>query len=108
MTIKHTLTTAATCVAILWLASEATTVQASEQVTTYPHVIRCELKGVWHFAYLDRVEADGRAVYITPSRMAASITKGGVIRRKGAITGSCAGKTLKELVARGEAHFIRE
>jgi len=93
---------------MLWLVSEATTVQASEQVTTYPHVIRCNVKGVWYFAYLDRVEADGRAVYITPSRKATAVVKGRVVGRKGAITGSCAGKTLKELVARGQAHFIRD
>ena len=105
---KRILTNAATCAAMLWLVSAETAVQASEQVTSYPHVIMCKVKEVWYFGYLDRVEADGRAVYIAPSRKAATVAKGGVVRREGAITGNCAGKTLKELVAHGQAHFIRD
>ena len=68
----------------------------------------CEVKGIRNFAYLDRIEADGRATYITPSGKAATVPKGGAVgRRGGAIAGTCAGKTLKELVASGQAHFIR-
>ena len=93
---------------MLLLISEATTVQALEQKTAYPHVIACEVKGVWHFAYLDRVEADGRAIYITPSGQGATVPKGGTVGRGGAMAGTCAGKTLKELVASGQAHFIRD
>lgn len=107
VTVMRTLTNVATCVAILWLISNSATIQASEQKTAYPHVIECEVKGVWHFAYLDRIETDGRAYYISPSGKAAATVEGGVVTRAGAKAGNCSGKTLKELVASGQAHFIR-
>ncbi len=107
MTMKRTLTNAVTCAALLWLVGEAITVQASEQMNSYPHMIVCEVKGVRHFAYLDRVEADGRALYITPSGKTGTVAKDGVMERTGVIVGNCAGKTLKELVASGQAHFIQ-
>ena len=59
MTMKRIVINVAIGAIMLLLISEATTVQALEQKTAYPHVIACEVKGVWHFAYLDRVEADG-------------------------------------------------
>ncbi len=93
-------------VAVLWLISNSATIQASEQKTAYPHMIECEVKGVRHYAYLDRVEADGRAYYISPSGKAAATVEGGVVTRRGAKTGNCSGKTLKELVASGQAAFI--
>jgi len=107
VTVKRTLTSTVTCVAILCLIGNSAAVQAAEQKTAYPHVIECEVKGVWHFAYLDRVEADGRAYYISPSGKAAATVEGGVVARAGAKAGNCLGKTLKELVASGQAHFIR-
>ena len=103
----RTLTNVATCLAVLWLISNSATIQASEQKTAYPHMIECEVKGVWHFVYLDRIEADGRAYYITPSGKGGAIVEGGVVTRVGAKAGNCSGKTLKELVASGQAHFIR-
>ncbi len=103
----RTLTNLATCVAILWLIGSLTSVQASEQNTAYPHMIVCEVKGVQHFVYLDRIEADGRAYYITPSGKGGAIVEGGVVTRVEAKPGNCSGKTLKELVASGQAHFIR-
>ena len=103
---KKILSNIAICGAVLGLIGEATTVQASEQEAAYPHVIMCEVKGVRNFAYLDRIEADGRAVYITPSGKAATVPKGAAVGREGATAGTCAGKTLMELVASGQAHFI--
>ena len=75
----RSLTIAATCVAMFWLIGEAANVYAAEQDSVYPHVIVCELKGVRHFAYLDRVEADGRAIYMTPSGKTGIVAKGGVM-----------------------------
>ena len=94
-------------VAILWLIGSSDAVQASEHYSAYPHMIVCDFKEVRYFGYLDRIEADGRAYYITPSRKGGGIVVGGVMTRLGAEFGSCAGKTLKELIASGQAHFIR-
>ena len=107
VTVKRTLTNIATCVTILWLISNSAAVQASEHYSAYPHMIVCDFKEVRYFGYLDRIEADGRAYYITPSRKGGGIVVGGVMTRLGAEFGSCAGKTLKELIASGQAHFIR-
>lgn len=93
--------------ATIWFVCSSTTTLASENKTAYPHIIVCEVNEVRHFAYLDRVEADGRAFYITPSGKGGSIAKDGVMSRSGAIAGSCSGKTLKELIASGQAHFMR-
>ncbi len=97
-----------TCAAMLWLIGEAAKAYAAEQDSIYPHVIVCELKGVRHFAYLDRVEADGRAIYITPSGKAGAVPKDGTVGRVGNVAGSCAGKTLQDLITDGQAHFIRD
>ncbi len=104
----RSLTIAATCAAMFLLVGEAAKVVAAEQDGAYPHVIMCELKGVRHFAYLDRVDADGRAIYITPSGKAGAVPKDGTVGRVGNVAGSCAGKTLQDLVTDGQALFIRD
>lgn len=103
---KRIETSAAICVSILWLISDLAIVQASEQDTAYPHTIVCEVKGLRYFLYLDHIAADGRAVYQTPSGKATALIEGGVVSRVAAIPGSCAGKTVEELVANGQAHFL--
>ncbi len=104
----RSLTIAATCAAMFWLTGGAAKVYAAEQDSVYPHVIVCEFKGVRHFAYLDRVEADGRAIYMTPSGKAGVVPRDGTVSRVGNFAGSCAGKTLQELLANGQALFIRD
>ena len=104
----RSLTIAATCAAMFLLVGEAAKVYAAELDSAYPHVIVCEFKGVRHFAYLDRVEADGRAIYMTPSGKAGVVPKDGTVGRVGNVDGSCAGKTLQDLLANGQALFIRD
>ncbi len=104
----RSLTIAATCAGMFWLSGEAAKVYAAEQDSVYPYVIVCEFNGVRHFAYLDRVESDGGAVYVTPSGKTGIVPKDGALSRVGNVAGNCEGKTLKELVANGQAFFIRD
>lgn len=100
------LTAALMTTAIVWLVGETVSDRASAQDQTYPHVVQCTVKGVRYFAYLDRVAADGGAVYSTPSGDAVAVPAGGVVRRQGAVQGDCSGKTLEQLVASGQARFL--
>ena len=90
---------------MLWLTGAATG-QVADEDTSHPHVLVCEVKGTRHFVYLNRIDADGRAVYMTQSGQAAIVPKGGAVTREGAISGNCSSKTLEELVANGQAYFI--
>ena len=75
----------------------------------YPHVIVCELKGIRYFAYLDRIDADGTATYMTPSGQFATVSADGTVVRSGQATeGSCAGKTLEDLRAGGQTLSFKE
>ncbi len=94
--------TGATCAALLIGAIGSSPAEAADQNITYPQVIICELNGVRHFAYLDRIDADGAATYMTPSGKFATVSKGGVVTRGQAVRGSCAGKSLEELRAAGQ------
>jgi len=96
--------TGATCAALLIGAIGFSRAEAADQNITVPQVIICELNGVRHFAYLDRIDADGTAIYMTPSGKFATVSEGGVVTRQGqAVPGSCAGKTLEDLRAAGQA-----
>ncbi len=92
--------------ATFWGIGTSTPVKASEDKNAYPHMITCEVAGVRHFGWLDRVEADGSAVYLTPSGKFATVSKNGVMTIMGTLPGSCGGKTMDELIASGKARFI--
>ena len=95
--------TGATCAALLIGAIGSSRAEAAEQNITVPQVIICELKGVRHFAYLDRIDADGAATYLSHSGRFVTVSEGGVVTPGGqAVPGSCAGKTLEELRAAGQ------
>ena len=82
---------------------------AGDANITHPLVIVCELKGARHFAYLDRIAADGTATYMTPSGQFATVPTDGVFSRGGqADAGSCAGKTLEQLRAAGQTLSVGE
>jgi len=82
---------------------------AGDADITHPFVIACELKGVRHFAYLDRINADGTAIYMTPSGQFGNVSADGVVSRGGqAVEDSCAGKTLEELRAAGQTFSFKE
>ena len=107
MTWKRILTVTA-CAAGLWGMGAFAPVESAEREVAFPHLIVCEVKGVRYFAWLDRIEADGSAVYMTPSGNFAKLSKDGVMVRQGAAEGNCAGKTVEELIASGQARFIDE
>ena len=83
-------------------------VKSYEREAAFPHLIICEINEIRYFAWLDRIEADGSAVYLTPSGNPAMLSKEGVISRAGSVEGDCDGETLEELIASGQAHFFGE
>ncbi len=107
MTCKRILTVAA-CAAGLWGVGAFAPVESTEPEAAFPHLIICEIKGARHFAWLDRIAADGSAVYMTPSGNFVKLSKNGIMVREGAVEGDCAGKTVEELIASGQARFIGE
>ena len=95
--------TGVTCAALLIGAIGSSRAEAADQIITIPQMLICGLNGVRHFGYLDRIDADGTAIYMTPSGKFATVTEGGVvIRGVQAVPGSCSGKTLEELRAAGQ------
>jgi len=81
---------------------------ASEPFDNFPFVITCEYKGLHHAYYLSKLGPDGVATYITPDRLAGTISIAGQAKARGeGQVGSCIGKTLKELRASGQAYDIK-
>src|SRR6478735_3691498 len=72
----------------------------SDPLETFPVAIRCEMNKVHHIFYLSKVDENGVATYISPGRLAGTITVDGTAKRVGGDqTGSCKEKTLEELRA---------
>jgi hypothetical protein len=70
----------------------------------FPVMIFCNYNNLEHAYYFSQLDGDGRAIYITPDRQAGSITLEGIAERIGGDrSGNCAGKTLDELRADGQA-----
>jgi hypothetical protein len=81
---------------------------ASEPFEEFPFVITCEYKGLHQAFYLSRLDSDGVATYINPSRRAGTISVYGTAKASGeTIGGSCLGKTLEQLRASGQAYDLR-
>jgi hypothetical protein len=57
---------------------------AGDADIAHPIMIVCEARGAWHFAYLDRIAADGTATYMTPSGQVVLAGADGVVSRGGA------------------------
>ncbi|MBY5790266.1 hypothetical protein GFL91_31435 [Rhizobium leguminosarum bv. viciae] len=82
--------------------------QAAEPFEQFPMVITCEYKGLHQAFYFTRLDADGMATYINPSKLAGTISIGGTAKALGEpIGGSCLDKTLKELKASGQARDLK-
>ena len=72
----------------------------ADPLETFPVAIRCEMNKVHHIFYLSKVDENGVATYISPGRLAGTITVDGTAKRVGGDqTGSCKEKTLEELRA---------
>ncbi len=97
------------CAVALLVAMVPRPSAAGEAKIDYPHVIVCEFKGIRHFAYLDRIDADGTATYATPSGQFATVSADGPMVRSGQpVESSCAGKTLEDLRAGGQTLSFKE
>ncbi|MBY5444873.1 hypothetical protein HFO93_15560 [Rhizobium leguminosarum] len=77
--------------------------QAAGPFDQFPIAVACEYKGLYQIFYLTRLEADGVATYVNPSKLAGTISVGGTAKALGEpIGGSCLGKTLEQLRASGQ------
>ncbi|KQV32656.1 hypothetical protein ASC97_03570 [Rhizobium sp. Root1203] len=89
--------------AVCWSAAHA-----AEPLDNFPFVITCEYKGMHHAYYLSRLDAGGVATYITPDRLAGTISVDGTAKASGeSKVGTCLGKTLKELRSSGQARDLK-
>jgi hypothetical protein len=76
--------------------------------TDFPFLVHCEAGGVDHAFYLSKIDPDGVAVYISPDRLAGTLTitgKAELIGGEG--SGNCAGKTLEQLRTTGQAYYLQ-
>jgi hypothetical protein len=98
-----------TLVSILpFVAISVSETHASEPFEEFPFVITCEYKGLHQAFYFTRLDANGVATYINPSKLAGTISVGGTAKALGEpVGGSCLGKTLEQLRASGQARDLR-
>ncbi|WP_245448944.1 hypothetical protein [Phyllobacterium sophorae] len=90
-------------------AADALHAQAEDaSFTDFPFLVHCEAAGVDHAFYLSKIDPDGVAVYISPDRLAGTLTitgKAQLIGGEG--SGNCAGKTLEQLRSTGQAYYLQ-
>ena len=74
----------------------------------FPFLIYCEAGGVDRAFYLSKVDPKGVAVYVSPDRLAGTITiKGKAEPVGGEGSGTCTGKTLEQLRSTGQAYDLQ-
>ena len=99
------------CAAAVLAASvigTATTASAQDSATigSLPHALFCGKEGVTVVGYLARVNADGSAIYMSPSDILVEVSAKGVVDNRSG--GTCSGKTLAELRDNGQARDFAE
>jgi hypothetical protein len=79
--------------------------KAQGPLDDFPLVITCQNKDTYHVFYLSRIAKDGTATFTASDRLAGTITVTGQAKAVGdALSGgSCAGKSLEDLRASGQA-----
>ncbi|MTH77023.1 hypothetical protein [Paracoccus aestuariivivens] len=83
-------------------------VQAGPTFLDFPVVIFCEYEQITSAYYFSQLEADGKAIYMTPDRQVGVIRLSGVAEHlDGDRAGTCRDKTLEELRAAGQAFDIK-
>lgn len=85
-------------------ASTAAIAQNSSTIGHLPLALICAKEGVTAIAYLSRVNADGSAIYMTPTDIFVAVSSAGVVDNRA--DGSCSGKTLAELRESGQARMF--
>ncbi|WP_244480452.1 hypothetical protein [Rhizobium sp. Root1220] len=92
----------------LQLSAVASPRAAEDKFADFPFVISCEYKGMFHAFYLSRITPDGLATYVASERLAGTISLDGHAKAVGGSNGgNCLGKTLDQLRASGQAHFLQ-
>jgi len=77
-------------------------------LSDFPFMVHCENSGIDRAFYLAKVGTDGVAVYISPDRLAGTVTIDGPAEPVGGDgSGNCVGKTIKQLKAAGQAFDLR-
>ena len=89
-------------------ASSIFQAHASEgTIIDFPFLIHCEAGGVDRAYYLSKIDPNGVAVFVSPDRLAGTITiKGKAEPVGGEGSGTCAGKTLEQLRSTGQAFYL--
>ena len=78
--------------------------RAEGSIKSFPFMVLCDNGTTERAFYLAKVDAEGVAVYISPDNLAGTITLLGPAKPVGGEgAGSCAGKTLEQLRAAGQA-----
>ena len=77
------------------------TAQNDTTIGNLPHARICAKDGVTVVGYLTRINADGSAVYMSPSGILVEVSAEGVVDNRAG--GTCSGKSLAELRDSGQA-----
>ena len=81
---------------------------AEVSFTDFPFIVHCTNGGIDRAFYLAKIDPEGVAVYISPDNLAGTITLDGPAEPVGGDgAGSCAGKTLTQLRATGQAFDLQ-
>ena len=92
---------AATLTVIVLSVSTAVSAQENNPIAGLPQALICTKDSVTVVGYLARINADGSAVYMTPSNIVVEVSSDGTVDRRA--DGTCAGKSLDELRNSGQA-----
>jgi hypothetical protein len=98
-----------TCSTLVVLALPSQVRAEAASFRDFPVVIFCNYNDREHAYYFSQLDADGRAIYMTPDRVAGSITLNGVAEPiSDDRSGTCADKTLEDLRAAGQAFDLKD
>lgn len=97
---------AATLAVTVLSVAIAASAQENNPIGGLPQALICTKDSVTVVGYLARINADGSAVYMTPSNIVVEVSPDGVVANRS--DGSCAGKSLDELRNSDQAREFRE
>ena len=103
--LRHPTLVATMTFAILGAATTAFA-QNNSAIGNLPLALICAKEGVTAIAYLSRVNADGSAIYMTPTDIFVGVSPEGVVDNRA--DGTCSGKTLAQLRESGQTRAFPE
>ena len=92
---------AATLAVTVLSVATAASAQENNPIKGLPQALICTKDSVTVVGYLARINADGSAVYMTPSNIVVEVSSDGIVDNRA--DGTCAGKSLDELRDSGQA-----